>query len=31
MRVLASPPPEFPEDLGRELDQIIRAVQSGRL
>ena len=29
--ILASPPPEFPEDLGHELDQIIRAVQSGSL
>jgi trimethylamine--corrinoid protein Co-methyltransferase len=28
--ILASPPPEFPESLGREFDDIITAVESGR-
>ena len=28
--ILASPPPEFPEALGREFDDIIAAVESGR-
>ena len=27
--ILASPPPEFPADLGRELDKIVQAVQTG--
>jgi len=28
--ILASPPPEFPAELGREFDDIIAAVESGR-
>ena len=28
--ILASPPPEFPEELGRELTAIIAAAESGR-
>ena len=28
--ILAAPAPDFPEDLGRELDDIIAAVESGR-
>ena len=28
--ILASPAPEFPEALGREFDDIITAVESGR-
>ena len=28
--ILAAPAPEFPEDLGREFDDIIAAVESGR-
>ena len=29
--ILASPAPEFPEELGREFDEIIAAAESGRL
>jgi trimethylamine--corrinoid protein Co-methyltransferase len=28
--ILAGPPPDFPDDLGREFDDIIAAVESGR-
>jgi len=29
--ILASPPPEFPEELGREFTEIIAAAEDGRL